>query len=92
MPHYLFCLLLLLCKPLRWNGLYKPRKEQITVRIDSDVLVWLKSFGKGYQTLMNELLKNQAEAHKRPERALAMLTAVRRRRYGISPRLKGIPR
>jgi len=40
-------------------SLYKPRKEQITARIDADVLAWLKSFGKGYQTLMNELLRKE---------------------------------
>jgi len=45
-----------------FHSLYKPRKEQITARIDADVLAWLKSHGKGYQTLMNELLrKNMLE-------------------------------
>ena len=42
-----------------FQSLYKPRKEQITARIDADVLVWLKSFGKGYQTLLNELLRKE---------------------------------
>lgn len=42
-----------------FHSLYKPRKEQVTARIDSDVLVWLKSFGRGYQTLMNELLRKE---------------------------------
>ncbi|MFW5801185.1 MAG: BrnA antitoxin family protein [Spirochaeta sp.] len=36
---------------------YKPKKQQITARIDIDVLMWLKSHGKGYQTLMNDLLR-----------------------------------
>ena len=30
------------------NPLYKPTKQIATVRIDSDVLLWLKSQGKGY--------------------------------------------
>jgi uncharacterized protein (DUF4415 family) len=38
---------------------YKPRKKQITARIDADVLLWLKSHGKGYQTLMNNLLRKE---------------------------------
>lgn len=42
-----------------FHSLYKPRKEQITARIDADVLAWLKSFGRGYQTLMNELLRKE---------------------------------
>jgi len=41
------------------SSLYKPRKEQITARLDADVLEWLKSQGKGYQTLMNRLLRTQ---------------------------------
>jgi uncharacterized protein (DUF4415 family) len=40
-----------------FSRLYKPRKKQITARIDADVLAWLKSHGKGYQTYMNELLR-----------------------------------
>ena len=38
---------------------YKPKKQQITARIDIDVLMWLKSHGKGYQTLMNDLLRKE---------------------------------
>ena len=50
-----------------FHSLYKPRKEQVTARIDADVLVWLKSFGRGYQTLMNELLrKEMMESKKKP--------------------------
>lgn len=39
------------------SSLFKPRKEQITARIDADILAWLKSHGKGYQTYMNKLLR-----------------------------------
>ena len=39
------------------NPLYKPTKQIATVRIDSDVLLWLKSPGKGYQTRMNAILR-----------------------------------
>ncbi len=42
-----------------FHSLFKPRKEQITARLDADVLAWLKSHGKGYQTLMNELLRKE---------------------------------
>ena len=34
-----------------------PKKAQITLRIDSDVLEWLKNTGRGYQTLINMLLR-----------------------------------
>lgn len=41
----------------RLNELYRPQKRQVTVRIDTDVLAWLKSQGKGYQTRMNVILR-----------------------------------
>lgn len=36
---------------------YRPVKQQVTVRIDADVLAWLKSEGTGYQTRLNKLLR-----------------------------------
>jgi uncharacterized protein (DUF4415 family) len=36
---------------------YRPIKRQLTVRIDADVLEWLKSQGKGYQGRLNEILR-----------------------------------
>ncbi len=42
-----------------FSSLYKPRKEQITARLDADVLAWLKAHGRGYQTLMNSLLRKE---------------------------------
>jgi uncharacterized protein (DUF4415 family) len=44
-------------KPLRDSHLYKPRKESTTVRLDSDILAWLKSAGPGYQTRINSILR-----------------------------------
>jgi uncharacterized protein (DUF4415 family) len=32
-------------------------KQQTSVRLDADVLAWLKSQGKGYQTRMNKILR-----------------------------------
>ena len=39
------------------NPFYKPTKTSTTVRVDSDVLIWLKSQGKGYQTRINAILR-----------------------------------
>ena len=33
-------------------------KKQITLRIDEDVLAWFKSQGKGYQSKINDVLRN----------------------------------
>ena len=48
------------------NPWYKPKKIPVTIRMDSDVLSWLRSGGKGYQTRANSILKH------------AMMQALRR--------------
>jgi uncharacterized protein (DUF4415 family) len=35
---------------------YRPVKQQWAVRIDADILAWLRSFGKGYQSRLNAVL------------------------------------
>jgi uncharacterized protein (DUF4415 family) len=47
------------------GGFYRPMKHQITARVDADVLAWLKSQGKGYQSRINAILRRE------------MLTALR---------------
>jgi uncharacterized protein (DUF4415 family) len=46
---------------------YRPVKQQLTVRIDADVLEWLKSQGKGYQRRLNAILRAAmlGRAHRR---------------------------
>lgn len=39
------------------NPMYRPTKQMTTIRIDADVLAWLKSKGRGYQTRINEILR-----------------------------------
>ena len=39
------------------NPFYRPTKTSTTVRVDSDVLAWLKGQGKGYQTRINAILR-----------------------------------
>jgi uncharacterized protein (DUF4415 family) len=36
---------------------YRPKKKTVTIRIDSDVLAWLKASGSGYQTRINNFLR-----------------------------------
>lgn len=38
---------------------YRPKKETVTVRLDADVLHWLKQDGKGYQSRMNAILRHE---------------------------------
>jgi uncharacterized protein (DUF4415 family) len=37
---------------------YRPKKKPVTMRLDSDVIAWLKTEGRGYQTKANWLLRN----------------------------------
>lgn len=37
---------------------YRPAKKPVTMRLDSDVIDWLKSNGPGYQTKVNWLLRS----------------------------------
>jgi uncharacterized protein (DUF4415 family) len=39
------------------NPFYRPVKQQLTVRLDSDVIAWLRQQGRGYQTRLNNLLR-----------------------------------
>ncbi len=41
------------------NPYYKPTKTSMTVRIDSDVVAWLRSKGKGYQSRLNAILRER---------------------------------
>jgi uncharacterized protein (DUF4415 family) len=52
---------------LDWSGaemgrFYRPKKKPVTMRLDSDVIAWLKADGRGYQTKANWLLR-QAMTH-----------------------------
>lgn len=38
--------------------LYRPIKKTVTLRLDADVLAWLKSQGTGYQARINTALRN----------------------------------
>lgn len=38
---------------------YRPNKTSTTVRIDSDVLAWLRGQGRGYQTRINAILRRE---------------------------------
>lgn len=37
---------------------YRPKKQSVTLRLDADVLAWLKASGDGYQTRVNQYLRD----------------------------------
>jgi len=53
-----------------WRGavvgkFYRPIKKPVTIRVDADVLAWLKRQGRGYQTRINKLLREAMEGKRR---------------------------
>jgi len=54
-----------------WSGarrglFFRPIKQQLTLRIDADVIAWFKrhtSHGEGYQTRINRALREYVEQH-----------------------------
>lgn len=60
-----------------WSGakrglFYRPLKQQLTLRIDADVVAWFKSRaskGKGYQTDMNRALRDHVRQRGRARKA-----------------------
>ncbi len=44
---------------------WPPVKRQLTIRLDADVLDWLKGHGKGYQTRINRILRVVMESQPR---------------------------
>ncbi len=49
----------------RRGAFYRPIKQQITARVDADVLEWLKGQGKGYQSRLNAILRREMLAASR---------------------------
>ena len=41
---------------------WPPAKQQLTIRLDADVLNWLKANGRGYQTRINRILRAAMES------------------------------
>jgi uncharacterized protein (DUF4415 family) len=39
------------------DGMYKPVKKPVTLRLDADLLAWFQRGGRGYQTRINRALR-----------------------------------
>lgn len=69
---------------LDWTGaelgkFYRPMKKPVTIRLDSDIIDWLKSGGRGYQTRANWLLRH-AMLHTAKQERLAIRKSAHRPR------------
>ena len=45
---------------------YRPVKQQVTLRIDADLLAWFRAQGGKYQTRINAALRDYVEEHHLP--------------------------
>ena len=50
------------------NPFYRPVKQQLTLRLDADVIAWLRRQGRGYQTRANALLRDAMLEDLNPKR------------------------
>ncbi len=48
---------------------WPPTKQQLTIRLDADVLKWMKAQGRGYQTRINRILRAAMDSNRRPRRS-----------------------
>ena len=66
---------------------WPPVKHQLTIRLDADVLTWLKANGRGYQTRINRILRSAMESQaRRPFRSRpAAPKKTARPRAGLKP-------
>lgn len=65
---------------------WPPAKQQLTIRLDTDVLTWLRAHGRGYQTRINHILRAAMESQPplRPHTAPAPKKNARPR-SGLKP-------
>ena len=50
------------------NPFYRPVKQQLTLRLDADIIAWLRRQGRGYQTRANALLRDAMLGDLNPKR------------------------
>lgn len=50
------------------NPFYRPLKQQLTLRLDADIVAWLRRQGRGYQTRANALLRDAMLGDLKPKR------------------------
>ena len=60
------------------NPFYRPVKQQLTVRLDADVVAWLRQQGKGYQTRLNQVLRQVMLKEVQPANRSSLKTTARK--------------
>ncbi|KAA0891874.1 hypothetical protein ET418_09160 [Oryzomonas rubra] len=53
---------------------FVPAKQLVTIRLDADVVAWLKRNGRGYQTRTNKILRTVMESQEKSAKKRASVT------------------
>jgi uncharacterized protein (DUF4415 family) len=61
---------------------WPPAKQQLTIRLDADVLEWLRTHGRGYQTRINRILRAAMESQDQTARPRSLSRAPKKPRGG----------
>jgi WD40 repeat protein len=66
---------------------WPPAKQELTIRLDADVLKWLKAHGRGYPPRINHILRAAMESHptRRTRSTLRPPKKNTRSRSGLKP-------
>jgi uncharacterized protein (DUF4415 family) len=74
------------------NPFYRPVKRQLTLRLDADIIAWLRQQGKGYQTRANALLRDAMLGDLSPKKSngRGRLQRTNRRHDGITQARRAI--
>lgn len=62
---------------------YRPLKKPVTMRLDVDVIEWLKRNGRGYQTQANRLLREEMLRSYRKKAAQSESEGARRQHKNV---------
>ena len=63
---------------------WPPAKQQVTIRLDADVMAWLRARGRGYQTRINHILRAAMESQ--PPRQSPTAAELKSARGAAKPR------
>jgi hypothetical protein len=69
-----------------------PPKKQLTIRLDPDVLDWVKRHGKGYQTRINRILRVVMESQPPAPASKPRSASQLQRRRGPTSKRRSAPR
>lgn len=53
------------------GALFRPLKKPVTMRVDADLIDWFQRQGKGYQTRINDALREYVDRHETGKRRQA---------------------